>query len=780
MARIHNLGFPRIGAQRELKFALENYWAGDSSLTDLQATGRSLRAAHWQRQAGLDFVPVGDFAWYDQVLTMSATLGVLPERAGHTPGTAIDLDTLFRVARGRAQNSCCGTNAASEMTKWFDTNYHYLVPEFAENQAFHLSYHQLIEETREAIAQGHKAKPVLIGPLTYLWLGKCARPDADKLLLLDELIPVYRQLLHALRDAGAEWVQMDEPILSLDLPLPWQQAFESTYHRLQIRGLQQLVANYFGELGNNLSVALQLPVAGLHLDAVRGGAEIGRIVDRLSPHKILSLGIVDGRNIWVTDLEAALTVLRPVAERLGDQLWLAPSCSLLHVPVDLTLETALPEDVQPWLAFAQQKLEELVTLKAALAEPHSPAVTEKLKSNRAALAARRTSARINQVDVQARVQRLSSHNAFRPTKFAERNKLQQAKFRLPLLPTTTIGSFPQTTEIRKARRLHKQGKLSGREYAQLMRAEIQHAIAVQEKLDLDVLVHGEAERNDMVEYFGEQLTGFAFTQWGWVQSYGSRCVKPPIIVGDVARKQPITLEWARYAQSLTRKPVKGMLTGPNTILCWSFVRDDQPRSRTAQQLALAIRDEVQDLEAAGIGIIQIDEPALREGLPLRKKDWTEYLAWATHAFRVCCAEVADTTQIHTHMCYAEFNDIMDSLIALDADVITLETSRSQMALLDAFEQFTYPNQIGPGVYDIHSPNLPTVEWIAGLMHRAAEKIPPQQLWINPDCGLKTRTWPETEAALKVMVGAAKVLRNEFQEQAPKQQATAAAIGLAPA
>ncbi|UTA48105.1 5-methyltetrahydropteroyltriglutamate--homocysteine S-methyltransferase [Simiduia sp. 21SJ11W-1] len=762
MAQIHNLGFPRIGAKRELKFALEAYWAGNSDLPTLLATGENLRRAHWQRQAQLNWVPVGDFAWYDQVLSLSATLGVIPARAGFTPGQPVDLDTIFRVARGRAQKDCCAANAASEMTKWFDTNYHYLVPEFEANQQFRLSYRQIIDETREARAQGRNAKPVIIGPLTYLWLGKCTEPATDKLSLLENLLPVYRQLLQELHDAGAQWVQIDEPILSLDLPIEWAQAFEPCYHKLQIRGLNQLVANYFGSLGNNLSVALQLPVAGLHIDAVRGAEDINRLLDRLSPHKVLSVGIINGRNIWRTDLNAALERLVPIAERLGDRLWLAPSCSLLHVPVDLAAETALPEDVKPWLAFAQQKLEELALLARALREPANPEVQAALAENRAQRALRQQSPRINQRAVHTRVARLGDHNALRPTAFKERIKIQQQTFTLPPLPTTTIGSFPQTAEIRRARRLYKAQELSERDYTALMQQEIKHAIRVQEEIGLDVLVHGEAERNDMVEYFGEQLEGFVFTQCGWVQSYGSRCVKPPIIVGDVARAQPITVEWARYAQSLTNKPVKGMLTGPVTILCWSFVRDDQPRSTTAQQIALAIRDEVQDLEAAGIGIIQIDEPALREGLPLRKKDWPHYLAWATHAFRVCCAEVADHTQIHTHMCYAEFNDIMEAITALDADVITIETSRSKMELLDAFNHFAYPNHIGPGVYDIHSPNVPNQGWIEGLITRAAEKIPAQNLWINPDCGLKTRGWPETKAALTVMVQAAKSLRKKLE------------------
>lgn len=760
MPTLHNLGFPRIGQARELKFALEHYWAGQSDRAALENTGRQLRHQHWQQQSALDYVPVGDFAWYDQVLTLSATLDVIPER--HRQGDT-DLDTLFRVARGRDQQAAC-CQAASEMTKWFDTNYHYLVPEFEPGQRFRLAWRQIIDETAEAKAAGFNPKPVLLGPLSYLWLGKFSQGEtADKLDLLPRLLPVYRQLLAELKDAGATWVQIDEPILALDLPAPWQAAFEPSYHQIQVQGLNTLLASYFGPLKDNLGTAIQLPVAGLHIDAVRGASEITRVVDRLSAHKVLSVGIVDGRNIWRADLDAALAALKPLHAKLGERLWLAPSCSLLHLPYDVSRETSLPTDVQPWLAFAQQKLDELALLRDALLTPDCANIQTQLSDARAIKTARRQSPRVHNPVLRKRLSALKDNDALRATPFSERERLQQQRWQLPLLPTTTIGSFPQTPEIRKARAAFKQGQLNKHDYNSMMRAEIKRAIGIQEQLGLDVLVHGEAERNDMVEYFGEQLDGYVFSAHGWVQSYGSRCVKPPIIVGDISRPHPMTVEWATYAQSLSDKPVKGMLTGPITLLCWSFVRDDQPREHTAQQLALAIRDEVQDLEAAGIGIIQIDEPALREGLPLRNSDWPAYLTWAAHAFRLASSGVGDSTQIHTHMCYSEFNDIIEAISALDADVITIETSRSNMELLAAFEHFAYPNQIGPGVYDIHSPNLPSQAWVETLIEKAAARIPRQRLWVNPDCGLKTRSWEETRAALTIMVNATKALRQKWQK-----------------
>lgn len=788
----HNLGFPRIGGDRELKKAQEAYWRGDITQTELEQVGRELRKANWQLQAdaGLDLIPTGDFAWYDQVLTLSATLGNIPARhrkenilvdntatpeisacCAHAHGDHthehhapqaykdIDLDTLFRVARGRAPSGAA--SSASDMTKWFDTNYHYLVPEFYDGQEFALSWTQIIDETAEAIALGHKVKPVVLGPLSYLWLGKEKGSTFDRFDLLDNLLPAYVQLLQALADTGASWVQIDEPILVLDLPAKWLRAFEAVYNRLQNKSLQVLLATYFGPLGENLSTAVTLPVAGLHIDAVRAPEQVLQIIDRLSAHKVLSLGVVDGRNIWRNDLQKSLNLLTTARERLGERLWLAPSCSLLHSPVDLNREEKLPSDLKSWFAFAKQKVQEVVVLKTLLLRPFDAIAQQELAASNAAAIARLQSPKIHNPYVQARLQAVTPEQAQRNSVFNTRIKKQQAHLHLPLFPTTSIGSFPQTEQIRSTRSEFKTGKITASEYETRIRAEIADCIVRQEKLDIDVLVHGEAERNDMVEYFGEQLDGYAFTQYGWVQSYGSRCVKPPIIFGDVSRPFPITVGWAGYAQSLSKKPVKGMLTGPITMLFWSFVRDDQPRATTARQIALALRDEVVDLEAAGINIIQIDEPAIREGLPLRVKDRAEYLDWAVNAFRISASGVQDETQIHTHMCYSEFNDIIAAIADLDADVITIETSRSDGELLQAFENFNYPNDIGPGVYDIHSPNIPEVETMVNLLKRAAREIPVERLWVNPDCGLKTRRWPETEAALLRMVEAAKILRAEY-------------------
>ena len=758
MTTTHNLGFPRIGAQRELKKAQEAYWHGDIDAEQLEQVGRELRARHWQLQAdkGLDLIPVGDFSFYDTLLDLTAALGVVPPRFGWDGGE-VDLDTYFRMARGRAPS---GTPAAAcEMTKWFDTNYHYIVPELEANQSFALSSSRLFEQVAEAQALGHTVKAVLPGPLTWLWLGKTKGGHFDKLTLLEGLIGVYGEILQRLKQQGVEWVQIDEPILALDLPQAWRNAFESTYTRLQVPGLKRLLATYFGPLQDNLDLACRLPVDGLHLDAVRAPQELAIALDKLPAYKVLSIGIVDGRNIWRTDLDAALATLSPIEERLGERLWIAPSCSLLHVPVDLAPEQALDDELRTWLAFAVQKVEEITTLAQALDQGEA-AVAEALTTSRAAIASRRQSERTHNPQVRAGVAAIGDAMTRRHSPYAQRSVEQRKILNLPLYPTTTIGSFPQTPEIRRVRRDFKQGKLAEDAYRAQIQAEIAEAIQRQEALGLDVLVHGEAERNDMVEYFGEQLEGFAFTANGWVQSYGSRCVKPPVLFGDVSRPRPMTVDWATYAQSLSDKPVKGMLTGPVTILNWSFVRDDQPRAETCEQIALALRDEVQDLEAAGIGIIQIDEAALREGLPLRKADWKTYLDWAVRAFRISASGVADVTQIHTHMCYSEFNDIIDAIADMDADVITIETSRSDMELLDVFEDFHYPNEIGPGVYDIHSPNVPEIAQIVSLMEKAAQRIPAERLWINPDCGLKTRGWPEVERALENMVSAAKALREK--------------------
>lgn len=779
LIQIHTLGFPRIGAQRELKKALESYWRGDSDSAALETCGRQLRARHWaeQRDAGLDWVTVGDFAFYDQILNHIQLFGCAPARFG-TNSEKNDLVRYFQLARGVApkahsDNGCCGGcgggvssegQPALEMTKWFDTNYHYLVPEYHPSTRFSLNSDRLLSEVAEAKALGHEVKVVLVGPLSLLWLGKEKQQNFDRLSLLPQLIEQYRALLPRLADAGVNWVQLDEPILSLDLASEWQQAFVPTYNQLASAPVQLLVANYFGPLGTNLEIACALPVAGLHVDAVRGADELAQVAQQLPRERVLSVGIIDGRNIWRTDLAAALARITKLREQRDGSLWLAPSCSLLHVPYSLKPEAALDSEVLPWLAFASEKLIELAVLRTALCDGPQAAAAA-LAANSAALAARRSSPRVQRAAVQARLQSLPATIDQRDLPLQERLALQHKALNLPLLPTTTIGSFPQTVEIRAARAAWRRGELNETDYVALMQAEIADAVKRQLALGIDVLVHGEAERNDMVEYFGEQLQGYLFSANGWVQSYGSRCVKPPIIYGDVARPQAMTVEWARYAQSLTDKPVKGMLTGPITMLQWSFVRDDQSRATTALQLALAIRDEVVDLEQAGINIIQIDEPALREGLPLRKSQWDEYLAWAGRAFRVSASGVASSTQIHTHMCYSEFNDILPAIAALDADVITIETSRSQMELLTGFGEFAYPGEIGPGVYDIHSPRIPSVGEMVELMHKAIDVLPVERLWVNPDCGLKTRNWAETEAALRNMVAATELLRKQVKANA---------------
>lgn len=757
ISRLHNLGFPRIGARRELKFAQEAFWKGEKSEIELLCTASELRAQNWKRQAGLDLIPVGDFSLYDQVLDLSFTLGNLPARVQGLQGS--ELDQYFRVARGRSANdSGCNCVHAGEMTKWFDTNYHYIVPEFSAETRFHLNPSRLLAQIEEAQALGHNAKPVLIGPVTYLLLGK-SKDATDPLSLLAQLLPVYAELLGLLAEKGIEWVQIDEPTLVTELAPQWQEAFRTAYAALTDSGVKLLLTTYFGQLNENLELACSLPVDGLHLDAVNARDEVEPVITRLSAEQVLSLGVVNGRNIWKTDLSALLDWLEPVAARLGSRLWIAPSCSLLHVPVDLASEQKLDDEIRSWLAFAQQKLDEIWVIHSALNNGRASVAAE-LAENLAALNSRRTSPRVHNPKVQKAVAGIDPGLGKRKSAYPQRAALQRQTLNLPLYPTTTIGSFPQTQEIRKARLAFRKGELDAGEYAARMQQEIEFAVQQQEALGLDVLVHGEAERNDMVEYFGEQLDGYVFSQFGWVQSYGSRCVKPPILFGDISRPKAMTVEWIKYAQSLTDKKMKGMLTGPVTILNWSFVRDDQPRALSCYQLALAIREEVQDLERAGIDIIQIDEAALREGLPLRRSQWAEYLNWAVESFRISANGVSDSTQIHTHMCYSEFNDIIEAIAYMDADVITIETSRSDMELLDVFDEFHYPNEIGPGVYDIHSPNIPSVEQMVKLMRLAAQRIPAERLWVNPDCGLKTRQWSEVIPALQNMVDAARVLRED--------------------
>ncbi|CAG9409638.1 5-methyltetrahydropteroyltriglutamate--homocysteine S-methyltransferase [Providencia alcalifaciens] len=753
----HTLGFPRVGLKRELKRAQEDYWAGKIDQTALLETGYQLRVRHWEQQknAGIDLLPVGDFAWYDQVLTTSLLLGNVPPRHQNEDGT-VDLDTLFRVARGRAPTG--KPAAAGEMTKWFNTNYHYIVPEFQQGQQFKLSWNQLFDEVDEALKLGHKVKPVVIGPITYLWLGKVKGPTFDRLSLLKDLLPAYQEILSRLAEKGVEWVQIDEPALVLDLPIKWQQAYQEVYQALTGK-TNLLLTTYFDGISHHLDLIKQLPVQGLHVDIVAGKDDIAALHQALPKDWVLSLGLINGRNVWKGDLGEKFQRVKPL---LGERtLWVGSSCSLLHSPIDLNDETRLDAEVKSWFAFALQKCEELALLTHTLNQPTTENI-EKLEAYSAPIRARRTSSRVNNTQVAQRLAAINAKDTERTSPYVERAELQRQRFNLPLWPTTTIGSFPQTSEIRSLRLDFKKGNVDQLNYRTSISEHIKQAIKEQELLDIDVIVHGEAERNDMVEYFGEHFDGYIFTQNGWVQSYGSRCVKPPVIIGDISRPEAITVEWAKYAQSLTDKPVKGMLTGPVTILCWSFPREDVSRETIAKQIALALRDEVDDLQKAGIGIIQIDEPALREGLPLRRNEWKAYLTWAVDAFKLSAAIAEDETQIHTHMCYCEFNDIMDSIAALDADVITIETSRSDMDLLDAFEDFDYPNEIGPGVYDIHSPNVPNVEWIVALLRKAAQRVPAERLWVNPDCGLKTRGWEETRQALANMVEAAKKLRNEYQ------------------
>ncbi|ACK48054.1 5-methyltetrahydropteroyltriglutamate/homocysteine S-methyltransferase [Shewanella baltica OS223] len=754
--QLNSLGFPRIGRRRELKFALEKYWRGESTQAELREVASELRRTHWQWQtaAGIEQVPVGDFAFYDQVLTLSATLNAIPER--HRGEGAIDLDTLFRIARGRAPT---GQDApASEMTKYFNTNYHYLVPELAQNQKFSIAYEQLFDEVSEAQALGYKAKPVLLGPVSYLYLAKTVGQEFDKLSLLPNLFTAYADILARFAAQGVEWVQLDEPVLALELDTDWQAAITETYQALSTANVKVLLASYYGGIAHHQALVSALPVAGLHLDLVTAPEQLAVFANALRSEQILSAGVVNGRNVWAADIDLIAERIGAVARDLGDRLWIGTSCSLLHTPVDLDVEAKLLPVLRKQLAFAKQKLLELRKVRQLLLAPSSD---EAQKISAFCIARRQAKAQAADKQVVDRVAALTAADYERANDFSVRQSVQQRKYQLPLLPTTTIGSFPQTPAIRGLRSRWRKGELNDAQYTEQLQQVTRDTIDRQLKLGIDVLVHGEAERNDMVEYFGEQLAGVGFSKNGWVQSYGSRCVKPPLIYGDVSRPKAMTVEWAEFAQSLTDKPVKGMLTGPVTILHWSFAREDISRDAIATQLALAIRDEVVDLQNAGIGIIQIDEPAFREGLPLKQSEWQTYLDWAVNAFKLSAAGVTDETQIHTHMCYSEFNDTIGAIAAMDADVITIETSRSRMELLNAFEDFEYPNEIGPGVYDIHSPNTPSVEAMVHLIEKAAQKVPVRQLWVNPDCGLKTRTWDEVEPALKNMVDATRELRRRL-------------------
>jgi len=770
---VASLGTPRIGPRRELKFALESFWSGTTDERALIETGAGLRAANWARQKklGVTMIPSNDFSYYDQILDTSVMVGAIPEIYGWDGGP-VPLATYFAMARGaqgKTHEASCGHAhhghdtaqgvPALEMTKWFDTNYHYMVPELAKEQKFTLASRKPIEEYEEALALGYQTRPVLVGPVTFLKLAKSKDSGFNTLSLLDRLLPVYIEVLRELVYRGAEWVQIDEPCLVLDLDVVGQQALHYAYAEIAkaVPQLRIMLATYFGGLGSNRDTALSLPVAGLHLDLVRAPDQLDDLKS-LPKDRVLSLGVIDGRNIWRADLSRILDWLEPVIAKLGkERVQIAPSCSLLHVPIDLALETRLDPEIKSWLAFSVQKLEELTSVATALAGERGDAEAA-LKASDGAAAARKASPRIHDTKVAARVAGIDDAMRSRAAVFAERAGVQRERFNLPAFPTTTIGSFPQTAEVRKARAAHASGALTDEVYKVYLQDQTARAVQWQETIGLDVLVHGEFERNDMVQYFGEQLAGFAFTTHGWVQSYGSRYVRPPVLFGDVSRPKAMTVEWWQYAQSLTKKPMKAMLTGPVTILNWSFVRDDIPRSEACRQIALAIRDEVADLEAAGAGMIQIDEAALREGLPLRKSEWKAYLDWAVDAFRLCSSGVRDETQIHTHMCYSEFNDIIDAIGAMDADVISIETSRSKMELLDAFRDYRYPNEIGPGVYDIHSPRVPEIEEMTGLLKLARQRLSDTQIWINPDCGLKTRKWEEVRPALVNMVAAARELR----------------------
>ena len=750
MAKIHNLGFPRIGKKRELKYLLEDFWNDQISQSALTEKTSALWHENLAAQANLDCVPVGDFSLYDHVLDTSFMVGNIPSRFKRN--TNDSLLQYFTAARGTAQQGDCGCAHAAEMTKWFDTNYHYIVPEIDASTSFSLNAAPLLKAVKAARCQGHDVKPVILGPVTYLWLSRTV-DNTEPLDYLRDLLPVYKALLDALSGLGVAWVQIDEPALTNTLPVAWQLGYQFAYEYLKREDINTLLTTYFGSLKDNFDIVAGLPVAGFHLDVTRGTDEADQLANQLRASQVLSVGVIDGRNVWKAPLDQIFQWLSPLNEKLGNRLWLAPSCSLLHVPVDVQSETRLPAVIKDKLAFATQKLDELVLLKKALTNQDAS-----LPGNdRAVRFARQPAVSANNILLNGQDATLLT----RATSFTRRYELQQAALNLPVLPTTTIGSFPQTAEIRQARLRYKRGQLPAPDYEAFIKKQIAHCIKTQEALGLDVLVHGEAERNDMVEYFGEKLTGVAVTSFGWVQSYGSRCVKPPLIHDDVKRHAPLTTSWIAHAQSLTDKPVKGMLTGPVTILNWSFVRDDLARADVAQQIGFAIREEVQELEAQGTKIIQVDEAALREGLPLRQEETETYLTWAVNAFKLCTSGVKPATQIHTHMCYSEFSDIRDAIINMDADVITIEAARSQHTILALFSGQGYPNAIGPGVYDIHSPVCPTQQALRELTEYLTDNFDISRLWINPDCGLKTRTWPQVTAALQAMVDATKHARERL-------------------
>ncbi|PIR37888.1 MAG: 5-methyltetrahydropteroyltriglutamate--homocysteine S-methyltransferase [Alphaproteobacteria bacterium CG11_big_fil_rev_8_21_14_0_20_39_49] len=771
MAISANLGFPRIGAKRELKKAVEAYWKGELNQEELKAAASDIRSENWeyQKQAGLDVIPSNDFSLYDQVLDMIALVGAVPQRYKHNGGD-VSLNTYFAMARGAQKDGL--DVKAMQMTKWFDTNYHYIVPEFSKGQEFALSSSKIFDEYKEAKALGIQTRPVILGPVSFLALGKTHDEGFNRIDLLPKLLQVYGAIISKLGELGADWIQIDEPCLVLDLEANVRDAYKTAFAAIasaaSSAGIKTQLTTYFGGLKDNLDVATELPVNALHVDLVRSPEQLDNVLAKIGKNVKISLGVVDGRNIWKNNFAKSLEIINKAVEKVGsDNVIIAPSCSLLHSPVDLDSEVELEEEIKSWLSFARQKVKEIAVLTKAVNEGED-SVCAILEENAKAHQNRKTSKLIHNDEVKKRASSVTQSMFSRKSPYKERAKVQRKEIDMPVLPTTTIGSFPQTQEVRTQRAKFKSGELTSEQYNKFLREEAVRCIRFQEQCGIDILVHGEFERNDMVEYFGEQLNGFAFTKFGWVQSYGSRCVKPPVIFGDVSRDKPMTVDWAKFSQEQTDKYMKGMLTGPVTILQWSFVRDDQPRSETCKQIGLAIRDEVVDLESAGIKIIQIDEAALREGLPLRKSEWSEYLKWAVEAFRLSASGVKDGTQIHTHMCYSEFNDIIKSIGEMDADVISVETSRSQMELLDAFASFKYPNEIGPGVYDIHSPRVPSQQEMEELLRLALKNLTAEQLWVNPDCGLKTRGWKEVEPALKAMVAAAKAVRADIESGAIAQ------------
>ena len=752
MIKIASIGYPRIGPKRELKVALENFWKSDISEAELQTVAKDLRSKNWQTQKenGVDLISSNDFSFYDQVLDTICLLGAIPKRY-KWDGKEVSLKTYFAMARG-SQTSELDVPAL-EMTKWFDTNYHYLVPELSKDQLFQLSTNKPFEEFNEAKKYGFNTKPIILGPLSFLLLAKGL--DGFKTInLLDKILPVYKEIIKKLSELGAEWIQIDEPILVKDLDSQVVSQIKNTLNELKKSSGSSkiLVATYFEDLNDEVKNEIfESDIDAVHLDLVRGNRNKSYVKNS---KKQLSLGLIDGRNVWKADLQEKIEFIKNSAS--GDII-IASSCPLLHTPYDLDLEQKVPQEIKRWLSFSKQKLQELNVIKNFVNNNTHQA---ELKKNTDDVQDRKTSKLIHDNAVKDRIKIINKSITDRKSSYTLRAKVQKDIFSLPKYPTTTIGSFPQTSDVRQARAKFKRGEIDEKSYDKFLEEKTIDAIRKQEKIGLDVIVHGEFERNDMVEYFGEQLKGFTFTSSGFVQSYGSRCVKPPIIYGNVSRPKPMTVRWSKFAQDQTKQIVKGMLTGPITILQWSFVRDDQPRKNTAQEIAFAIRDEVQDLEKNGIRMIQIDEPALREGLPLKKKDWKEYLEWSVDCFKISSGVVKDETQIHTHMCYAEFEDIINSIAALDADVISIETSRSRMELLTTFEKFKYPNEVGPGVYDIHSPRVPTKDEMKELIKKASKLIDSKRVWVNPDCGLKTRGWLETTAALEKMVEAAKELRFE--------------------